>query len=170
MTIALVVATGLNNAIGKDNRLLWHLPDDLKFFKRITLGHPIVMGRSTFDSVGKALPGRRNVVITRQKELELPGCEVVHSPQEALERIKDSDTVMIVGGEDIYRLFLPHANRVYRTLVQVSPEADRFFPELPAGEWKLTEEEHHPADEKHRYPFSFQVWERGAYLSSTNLL
>jgi dihydrofolate reductase len=158
--IALVVATGKNNAIGKDNKLLWHLPVDLKFFKSITLGHPIIMGRTTFDSVGKPLPGRRNIVVSRNKNLKIEGCEVCNSLEDAVSLCKDNETIMIVGGEEIYRQSMQIVDRIYRTLVNISPEADRFFPEINLDEWKLTASDFRPADEKNLIDCTFETYDK----------
>ena len=158
--IALVVATGKNNAIGKDNKLLWHLPIDLKFFKSITLGHPIIMGRTTFDSVGKPLPGRRNIVVSRNKNLIIEGCEICNSLEDAINLCKDNETIMIVGGEEIYRQSISIADRIYRTLIDVSPEADRFFPEIDKNEWKLIATDFKPADEKNLIDCTFETYDR----------
>jgi dihydrofolate reductase len=158
--VSLIVATGLNRGIGKENKLLWHLPDDLKYFKNKTLDKPIIMGRSTFDSVGRPLPKRRNIVITRNPDLEIPGVDIVHSLNDAIQLVENQPEIMIVGGAEIYNLALPLADRVYLTLVDASPEADRFFPNLPSGEWELTDETIHSADENHFAEMKFQVWNR----------
>jgi dihydrofolate reductase len=158
--VSIVVAAGKNNAIGKDNQLIWHLPDDLKFFKKITLGNPIIMGRSTYESVGRPLPGRRNIVLSRNKDLKIDGCEVVHSPEEALQLLKDHEHIMVVGGEAIYKLFMAHTDRIYLTRVDFSPEADSYFPELKTSEWKLIESHFHDRDEKHKYSFHFETWDK----------
>lgn len=156
----IVVAAGLNGAIGKDNKLLWHLPDDLKYFKKVTMGHPVIMGRATYDSIGRPLPGRKNIVVSRNKDLQIEGCEVVPTPEVALKLVKDSEEIMLIGGADMYRQLLPQTRRVYMTLVNDAPEADRFFPTLLRDEWKLVSEEFHPEDEKHKHSFKFQIWER----------
>lgn len=158
--ISIVVAVGKNGAIGKDNKLLWHLPDDLKFFKRITTGHPVLMGRNTFEAIGKPLPNRRNIIITRNKNYTADGTEVLHSIDEALELVKDSEAIMIIGGADIYRQILPRTDRVYLTVVGAEPPADKYFEHLNPAEWKLIEETHHTIDEKHAYSFDMQVWDR----------
>jgi dihydrofolate reductase len=158
--IALVVATGKNNAIGKDNKLLWHLPIDLKFFKTITLGHPIIMGRTTFDSVGKPLPGRRNIVVSRNKNLLIEGCEISNSLEDAISLCKNNETIMIVGGEEIYRQALPIADRIYRTLIDVSPEADRYFPEIDTTVWKLIDADFKAADDKNKLDCTFETYDR----------
>ena len=160
MKISMVAAAANNHVIGKDNQLLWHLPEDLKFFKRTTLGFPIVMGRNTFESVGRPLPGRRNVVITTNRGLVLPGCEIVHSVEEALDLLKDQQEIMVVGGALIYRQFLPLAHRIYLTRVNASPEGDTFFPELDTGSWRLMSREAHEPDEKHIYGYAFEVWDK----------
>jgi dihydrofolate reductase len=158
--ISIIVATGKNRGIGKNNQLLWHLPEDLKYFKRSTLEKPIIMGRSTFDSVGRPLPKRRNIVITRNQNLKIEGAEVVHSLEEAIQLVENEPEIMIVGGADIYTLALPISQRVYLTLVDANPDADRFFPVLPSGEWELTSETIHPADNFHFAEMKFQVWDR----------
>lgn len=158
--ISLIVATGTNRGIGKNNQLLWHLPEDLKYFKRTTLDKPIIMGRSTFDSVGRPLPKRRNIVISRNTNLKIDGVEVVHSLNEAIQLVENEPEIMIVGGSEIYSLALPLADRVYQTLVNAAPDADRFFPVLPSGEWKLSSETVHQADDQHFAEMKFQVWDR----------
>jgi dihydrofolate reductase len=158
--IAIVVATGKNNAIGKNNQLLWHLPIDLKFFKEITLGHPIIMGRTTFDSVGKALPGRKNIIVTRNKDLKIAGCDICFSIEEALEICKGIDPIMIVGGEEIYKQSMKFVDRIYRTLIDIEPEADRFFPEINLNEWKLVESKFKKANEKNKLDCTFEIYDR----------
>ena len=159
--ISMIVAADENNVIGKDNQLIWHLPDDLKFFKRMTSGHAIIMGRHTFESVGKPLPNRTNIIITRDKEYQAEGCLVVHSLEGALEKAYEVDSdPFIVGGEQIYRLALPKANTVYLTRIHHEFEGDRHFPELN-DEWKETNSEPHQTDEKHDYPFTIKTYVRG---------
>ena len=158
--IAIVVATGLNGAIGKDNQLLWHLPADLRFFRLTTTGNPVLMGRKTFESIGRPLPNRRNIVITRQDDFVADGCETATSVEAALELVKNADPVMVIGGAEIYRHALPYCSRIYRTLVETAPEADAFFPELNPAEWTLIDETDHPADEKNPFNCRFQVLDR----------
>lgn len=157
--ITIVVAIASNYAIGKNNQLLWHLPKDLKHFKDITAGGTVIMGRKTFDSVGKPLPKRRNIVITR-KTVEIEGCEVVNSVGAALALCKTEDEVFIVGGAEIYRQTMPLVNRIYLTIVHHSFEADTFFPEIDYKEWKEIEKEDHETDEKHQFAYSFITLER----------
>ncbi len=162
--VSMVVAAAEDNAIGKNNELLWHLPDDFKFFKQVTMGHPVIMGRKTFDSLGKALPKRPNIVITRQKDYTAEGAEVVHSFDDAMRLAKEKgdDDIMVIGGSDIFALALPITNRVYLTRVHAHfPEADTHFLTLDNTEWHLVKSEPHAADEKHQHAFTFEVWERG---------
>src|SRR5665213_977224 len=140
MKISIIVAISENNAIGKNNQLLWHLPGDLKHFKDITSGHTIIMGRKTFDSVGKPLPNRRNIVVTRQT-LTIPGCEVVNSIDAALELCKGEEEVFIGGGAEIYKTAMPHTDRIYLTIVHQPFEADTFFPETDQSEWRKVSRE-----------------------------
>jgi dihydrofolate reductase len=159
MTISIVVAISENRAIGKDNKLLWRLPADLKHFKEITTGHTIIMGRKTFESVGRPLPNRRNIIITRQP-LFIEGCEVVNSIDTALALCAEEDEVFIVGGAEIYRQSLHLTNRIYLTVVHKEFEGDSFFPEINKGEWKEVSREDHQADEKNLLPYSFITLER----------
>lgn len=158
--ISMIVAADENNVIGKDNQLIWHLPDDLKFFKRMTSGHAIIMGRHTFESVGRPLPNRTNIIITRDKNYKAEGCEVVHSLEAALELAKIDENPFIVGGEQIYRLALPIADQVFLTRIHHEFEGDRHFPEL-GDDWKQIEAVPHPADEKHAHAFTIQTFKKG---------
>lgn len=159
MTVSAIVAISENHAIGKNNQLLWHLPADLRHFKDITSGHSIIMGRKTFDSVGKPLPNRRNIVVTRQ-HITIPGCEVVHSVNNALELCKGEDEVFIGGGAEIYKMAMPVTDRIYLTIVHEHFEADTFFPEIDIHEWKEASRERHEADQKNPIPYSFITLER----------
>ncbi|GGK56958.1 dihydrofolate reductase [Rufibacter glacialis] len=165
--IALVVAIAENRVIGKDNQLIWHLPKDLQHFKKLTMGHPMVMGRKTFDAIGKPLPGRTSIIVTRQPEYQAPeGCVVTSSLEKALEHgLALDEQVLVVGGGDIYRQALPLAEVVYLTLVHESFEGDVFFPELEADAWEVTEQEEHYPDEKHAFPFTFFTFRRKAGFS-----
>lgn len=162
MIISLVVAASTNNVIGKDNRLLWHLPNDMKFFKNTTWGMPVIMGRKTFESLGKALAGRTNIVITRKENWQADKAIVVQSLEEALAAAAATDAreAFIVGGGEVYRQTLPLATKVYLTRVHTVIEGDTFFPELPPAEWALLSQLDFTADEKHAYAYSFQVWQR----------
>lgn len=158
--VSAIVAAADNNAIGKDNQLLWHLPNDLRFFKRTTSGHAVIMGRKTYESVGKPLPNRRNLVVTRQKDYTLEGAEVVHSLEAALARCANEKEVFIVGGAEIYRQALPATNRVYLTRVHADLSGDTYFPELDERDWVLVSEQKHDPDERHAYGYTFKVYER----------
>ena len=159
MTVSIVVAIAQNNAIGKDNQLLWHLPKDLKHFKEITSGHTIIMGRKTYESVGKPLPNRRNIIITRQN-ITIDGCEVVNSMDEALKLCAGEDEVFIVGGAEIYKQALALTDRIYLTIVHQEFDGDTYFPEIKEDEWTETKREDHQADDRHAIPYSFITLER----------
>lgn len=160
MTVSIIVAIAKNNAIGKDNKLLWYLPNDLKHFKDVTTGHTVIMGRKTYDSVGKPLPKRRNIIITRQA-ISIEGCEVVNSLEAALALCKDEDEVFIVGGAEIYRQSIPLTDRIYLTVIDQEFDGDSFFPELDPEEWKEKERENFEPDEKNKLRYSFITLERG---------
>ncbi len=164
MTISIIVALSNDRAIGRDNTLPWHLPEDLKFFKRTTLGKPVIMGRKTFQSLGKALPGRTNMVISHNPELALPeGTLLFHDLTQAVQRCAHlaMDEIFIIGGAQLFTLALPLADRLYLTRVDTQiPDAHVFFPEIDHSHWKLVWEEEHLADEKHAYNYTFQQLER----------
>ncbi len=152
--ISLIVALDENNGIGLNNGLPWHLPADLAHFKATTLGKPIIMGRKTFESIGRPLPGRLNIVLS-QKQFKAPGVTVVSSLDEALDVAHDAPEVMVIGGTAIFKAALPYAHRLYLTRVHHVCEADVFFPELKLSEWHLLHEELREADEKNAYDMSF---------------
>jgi dihydrofolate reductase len=159
--ITLIAAAAENNALGKDNDLIWHLPDDFKRFKQITTGHHIIMGRKTFESFPKPLPNRTHVIITRQNDYSAPeGCIVVNSLKSAIEVCPKDEDVFIIGGGEIYKQSMGIADKIELTLVNTSPDADTFFPEIDKKEWELTFEEFHPKDEKHAFDFSFLTYIR----------
>jgi dihydrofolate reductase len=159
MTVSIVVAISENHVIGKDNKLLWYLPNDLKHFREITTGHTVIMGRKTYDSVGKPLPKRRNIIITRQP-ITIDGCEVVNSIEAALALCKDENEVFIVGGAEIYRQSLNLTDRIYLTIVHQDFEGDSFFPEINKAEWKEVSREDFEPDERNNLPYSFITLER----------
>jgi len=159
MTISIVVAISENRAIGKDNKLLWYLPNDLKHFKAITSGHTVIMGRKTYESVGKPLPNRRNIIITRQ-DIAIEGCEVVNSIKAALELCRTEREVFIVGGAEIYKQSLHLTDRIYLTVVHKQFEGDSFFPEIKKTDWLQVSREDHQPDEKNSLPYSFITYER----------
>ena len=162
MNITLVVAASENNAIGKDNKLLWHLPKDMRFFKNTTWAMPILMGRKTFESLGnKLLPGRMNIIISNQKGLIIEGAIVVNDLTAAIEMAKSNNykELMVIGGGQIYDLALPLANKIWFTRVHTNIEGDTYFPTLDKS-WNLSSVESHQADEKHLYSFDFECWQR----------
>jgi dihydrofolate reductase len=159
MTVTIVVAISENHVIGKDNKLLWYLPNDLKHFKEITTGHTVIMGRKTYESVGKPLPKRRNIIITRQA-ITIDGCEVVNSIEAALGLCAGEDEVFIVGGAEIYKQSLPLTDRIYLTVVHKEFDGDSFFPEIKKREWKEVHREDYQPDEKNSLPYSFITLER----------
>ena len=162
MTISIIVAAGKNNEIGQRNRLLWRLPEDMKRFRDLTTGHVVVMGRKTFASLPKgALPNRTNVVITRDKDLQLDNCTVLHSLDEALVRFNGEDDIFIIGGASIYEQALPVADNIFLTRVlSVFPEADSFFPEMNPEEWQIVSKEVFSADEKNPFSCIFYEYKR----------
>jgi len=163
MIISLVVAASENNVIGKNNQLLWHLPKDMKFFKNVTWGMPVVMGRKTFASIGnKPLPGRPNIVITRQPGWTAEGVSVVNSVDAAaaLAEQLNYKEIFIIGGGVIYMIAFDRANKIYMTRVHAELEGDTYFPVIEKNDWALTSNTDNPADEKHAYAYSFQLWER----------
>jgi dihydrofolate reductase len=159
--INLIVAAAKNHVIGKDGKMPWHLPNDMKHFKNLTWGMPVIMGRKTFESLGKPLPGRKNIVITRQPAWQAEGVVAVKNFEDALFVAHGTDAreVFVIGGGEIYRLALERAKRIYLTRVDAEPEGDSFFPELN-GAWKLVHEIKHTRDDKHPFDYAFQVWER----------
>jgi len=165
MIISLIVAASENNAIGKDNKLLWHLPNDMKFFKNTTWGMPVVMGRKTYDALaGEPLPGRFNFVITRQKDWHPRNEKVTVTPSLGLAlkgaEATDCKETFVIGGGEIYREAMPIADRIYMTRVHARLDGDTYFPPIDEKQWQLTDNRDFPADEKHAYAYSFQVWER----------
>lgn len=157
--ITLIVAVSDNGVIGRENALPWHLPDDLKRFKRLTMGKPMIMGRKTFESIGKPLPGRLNVVVTRDTNYHREGIRVVHGVDEAISAA-DAPEAMVIGGSELFRLFLPRAGRVHLTRVHGHVDGDVTWPPLDVQEWKIVEQELHEADERHAHAMTFEVWEK----------
>ncbi len=164
--LSLLVAASENNVIGKDNQLPWHLPNDLKYFKNLTWGMPILMGRKTFDSIGKALPGRKSIVITRNNNWQYDGVEVVHSVEEAVVKAESFGVkeVFVVGGAEIFKSTLHKANRMYLTRIHQQFDGDIFFPEIKENDWNLISTRYCEADEKNVYNHTYQIWERKAEL------
>jgi dihydrofolate reductase len=170
--ISIVVAASENNAIGKDNRLIWRLPDDMKFFKEKTVGHCVVTGRKNYESIPdkfRPLPDRTNIVVTRSKDYKAPGAIIVHSVEDAIKKALElgETDLAIIGGGEIYREALRHTDVIWLTRVHHEFEAHTFFPVLDATEWKITWREEHQADEKHAYAFTFLKYERINSISVT---
>ena len=154
-----VVIADENNGIGKDNHLLCHLPADLKHFKSLTIGHPVIMGRKTFDSMGKPLPNRRNIVVSR-RPIEIPGCEIAHSIEDAIALCSDDERISIIGGATIYEQSMHLTDIIYLTRIHHSFEADTYFPAMRNDEWIEVAREHHEPDEKNIYPYTFITYKR----------
>lgn len=158
----MVVAAANNNVIGKDNQLVWTLPNDMKFFKNVTWGMPVLMGRKTYEALGQPLKGRTNIVLTRNGSWKQEGVITVSSLEEAKAIVSGMDVkeLMVIGGGEIYKMLLPQTDRIYITRVDAAPEGDAWFPEIDPSVFELKSRDDHPADSKHQYAYSFQVWER----------
>ncbi|MEA5401946.1 dihydrofolate reductase [Arcicella sp. DC2W] len=162
MKLSIIVAVAENGVIGHNNQLIWHLPEDLKMFKRLTSGHPIIMGRKTFESIGKPLPNRTSIIITKNPEFQIEGCITVHSLEEAIEAANEieENEAFIIGGAEIYRLALPFADTIYLTEVHHVFEGDTFFPAIDKDLWEEVNRTDHDTDEKHLYKYSFVELEK----------
>mgnify|MGYP001547839902 CR=1 FL=1 len=160
MKLSMIAAMGNNRAIGLDNKMPWHLPADLKWFKKTTLGSPIIMGRKTYESIGFPLPGRLNIILSRNTNLEIEGCTVVNSLEAAIVEAAGVDEIFITGGAHLYEKFLEDADTLYLTLIDHDFDGDTFFPDYTIYDWKEVERFDNPADEKNPYPYSFITLER----------
>lgn len=166
MKLALIWAMSNNRTIGRNNALPWHLPEDMKYFKRVTMGKPIIMGRKTWESIGRPLPGRTNIVITRDRNFHADGVKIVHTLDEAIalaEKISvidGAEEVVVIGGAEIYALSLPRADRLYMTQVRAEVDGDAHFPEFNLNEWRELAREDHQPSETNLYPYSFIILER----------
>ncbi len=160
--ISFIVAMDRNRVIGKDNQLPWHLPADLKFFKKTTMGHPIVMGRKTHESIGKPLPGRENIIVTRNERYESEGCTVIHSVKELLRLAAENkeEELFVIGGAELFRTIFPFADRLYITHIDHEFEGDTFFPDDHESDWKLISSEKGIKDEKNPYEYFYNIYER----------
>jgi len=158
--LSMVVAAAENGVIGQGNALPWHLPDDLKYFKALTLGKPVIMGRRTHESIGRPLPGRVNLVVSRQPGLSIAGCCVVDSMAAALAAAGSVPEAVLIGGAQLYREALPAVDRIHLTRVHARVPGDAFLPELPAAQWRETVVARHAADERHAHAFTFVTLER----------
>lgn len=159
MSISFIFAMDRNRAIGVNNTLPWHLPGDLKFFKAVTMGHPILMGRKTYESIGRPLPGRRNMILTQNTEFRAEGCEVIHSVDEAVQEFKDQE-LFVIGGAEIFRLFAETVERMYITFIEHEFEADTHMSELDLSEWTLVSSEQGEQNEKNPYEYYFRIYQR----------
>jgi dihydrofolate reductase len=161
-TLSAIVAMAENRVIGRNNQMPWHLPADLKHFKAITSGHPVLMGRKTFASIGKPLPNRTNIILTRDKQFSAQDCLTVSHPEAALSMATelDQEEIFVIGGAEIYRELLPHVQRLYLTIIHHQFEGDAFFPELNMSDWHEVSRERHSADDKNPFDYSFIVMER----------
>ncbi|WP_368503379.1 dihydrofolate reductase [Alkalihalophilus sp. As8PL] len=158
--IAYIVAMDKERTIGRDNDLPWHLPADLAHFKRVTSGHTIVMGRKTYESIGRPLPKRRNVILTRNTAYTADGCDVVHQVADVVKLAKEEDECFVIGGAELFTLFWDEVDRLYVTHIDETFDGDTFFPEIQEEEWKLLSADEGIVDEKNRYPHTFCVYER----------
>jgi dihydrofolate reductase len=160
MIVSIIVAAAENNVIGGNNQLLWRLPNDLKRFKSITTGHTVIMGRKTYDSMGRALPDRRNIIISREAGLNIEGCETVNSLEGALQLAAGEKEVFVIGGGQVYKQAWDKADKLYLTRVHTKREGDTFIPEIRADQWAEESRESYPAGGKHPYAYSFIVYKR----------
>lgn len=160
MILSLIVAVARNGVIGAGGKLPWHLPADLKRFKKLTLGHPVIIGRRTFESIGKPLPGRTNIVVTRQADCKICGCLVADSFEKAIELCQEADEIFVLGGASLYEQALPRADRLYLTQIHADFEGDVRMPPLDLSRWKEISREDRPADAGNPYSYSFLTYER----------
>ena len=161
MIVSMIAAMANNRIIGKDNQMPWHMPADLKHFKSVTLGKPVVMGRKTYESIGKALPGRLNIVVTRDKDYHLDDATVVSSPEEAVSAAGEIEELMVIGGGTIYQHFLPLCQRLYITDIKLKVSGDTQFPDYQSSyEWQEIDCEYHNADDKNPYPYCFKTLQK----------
>ncbi|MGE7839119.1 dihydrofolate reductase [Viridibacillus arvi] len=160
MIISLIVAMDNNRVIGKNNKLPWKLPKELEYVKKTTLGHSLIIGRKNFESIGRALPRRRNIILTRDKNYSIEGCEIAHSTDDVFKMCENEDEIFIFGGEQIYKLFLPYAKKMYVTKIDFEFEGDTFFPELDFEKWNEIYVQKGITDEENPYPYFFHIYER----------
>ena len=158
--VSIIVAMDRNRLIGSDGRLPWHLPADLRHFKQTTLGKPVVMGRKTYESIGKPLPDRTNIVVTRDDNYQAPGCITSSSLDQAIQSAGNLEELMIIGGADLYRQAFPRATRLYLTRIDAEFEGDAWFPDFDGNQWKVTAKSDHEVDDRNCFPYSFATLER----------
>ena len=162
MIVSLIAAMGKNRVIGANGTIPWRLPNELQLFKRVTMGHHIIMGRKTWESIGRLLPGRTTVIVTRQHGYAAPGASIVNSLEAALTACSDDNEIFVIGGGELYQLALPLAHRIYLTTVDTAPDGDTRMPDFDMRQWALASSETFPADEKHAHAYTFAVYERVA--------
>ena len=158
--LSLIVAMGKNRVIGANGAIPWRLPNELQLFKRITMGHPIIMGRKTWESIGRLLPGRTTVIVTRQNDYAVPGAITANTLADAIGKCANDDEIFVAGGGELYREALPKADRLYLTVVDATPEGDTRMPDIDWNEWCVVSSENHAADEKHAHSYCFGVYDR----------
>ncbi|MCC2928805.1 dihydrofolate reductase DfrA [Bacillus sp. LBG-1-113] len=158
--ISFIFAMDANRLIGKDNDLPWHLPNDLAYFKKVTSGHSIIMGRKTYESIGRPLPNRKNIVVTSAHDAEFPGCTIVSSIEDVLQIASDTEECFVIGGAQLYTALFPYADRLYMTKIHHQFDGDRYFPEFDESKWKLVSSEQGTKDEKNPYDYEFLVYEK----------
>lgn len=163
MVLSMIVAMAQNRVIGKENRIPWDLPADRQKFREITMGKPVIMGRKTFESIGRPLPGRHNVIVTRQQAYRVEGCTVVDSPEAALTAVADCVEAVVIGGTDLYQALLPQTQRLYLTFLDEEVAGDVFFPPLNPAEWREVWRERHEPDERHAIGYDFVIWESATH-------
>jgi dihydrofolate reductase len=160
MTISIIAALAKNRVIGKNNKLPWNLPGDLKHFKKLTLGKPIIMGQKTFESIGRPLPGRTNIILSLDENFKPQGCIVAHSIEETLKTLKHEKEIMIAGGASVYKQFLPLVNKMYLTLIDANFEGDAYFPEFNWEDWEVIERIENQSDKENPYKYTFLTLQR----------
>jgi len=160
--VSLIVAMAKNRVIGADGKIPWHLPNELQLFKRVTMGHHIIMGRKTFESIGRLLPGRTTVIVTRQRDYTVPGAVITHSLEEAVTRCAGDSEIFIIGGGELYRAAMPLADRIYLTVVDAEPAGDTRMPEFDPASWKPGSTEQFHRDERHAHDYRFEIHDRVA--------
>lgn len=153
--LSMICAMDSNRLIGKNNTLPWHLPADLAFFKQTTMGKPVIMGRKTFESIGRPLPGRTNIIVSRNADFSFPGCDIAGSIDQAMALARDNEEVMLIGGASLYQQCINRADQIYQTLIHHSFDGDTWFPEIDPGQWKQATREDYPADSSNSYSYSF---------------
>lgn len=158
--LSLIVAMAKNRIIGADGKIPWHLPRELQLFKRVTMGHHMVMGRKTYESIGRLLPGRTTVIVTRQQDYAVPGAVIAHSLEDALARCAGDPEIFVIGGGELYRAAMPRADRIYLTVVDAEPAGDTRMPELDPAQWTLVSTEQFGRDERHAHDYRFEIHDR----------